>query len=199
MLAWERQEGESARAYEAFCLYRDLGPERSLAKVGQELGKSVSLMERWSSEHDWVDRVKALEARDQMLKHDAVEEHLREKAEDHARRETRLREKALEAREKAMEKSLRMLEYPLVEQSRRVEDGPDGEEVVYEFHPTRWSLATAVQLYAMSQGGGPSEAELEETGEIDLSDLSEDELRHLLEAHDKIKWVPPSEAPGGKR
>jgi len=198
VLAWERQEGESARAYEAFCLYRDLGPERSLAKVGQALGKSVSLMERWSSEHEWVDRVKALEARDQMLKHDAVEEHLREKAEDHARRETRLREKALEAREKAMEKSLRMLEYPLVEQSRRVEDGPDGEEeVTYVFEPTRWSLATAVQLYAMSQGGGPSEAELEETGEMDLADLSEDELRHLLEAHAKIKWVPPS--PGGKR
>jgi hypothetical protein len=30
---WDRQRGESARAYAAFCLYRDLGPDRSLAEV----------------------------------------------------------------------------------------------------------------------------------------------------------------------
>lgn len=54
---WERQENESAEAYEAFSLYRNLKPtERSLAKVGRQLGKSKNLMERWSSKYEWVSR-----------------------------------------------------------------------------------------------------------------------------------------------
>ena len=54
---WERQEGESAKAYEAFAEYRDMGAERSLAKVGQKVGKSKRMMEKWSKAHNWVVRV----------------------------------------------------------------------------------------------------------------------------------------------
>lgn len=56
---WERQPGESAKAYEAFSTYRDMGSDRSLAKVGQALGKSKAMMEKWSSAHNWVERAKA--------------------------------------------------------------------------------------------------------------------------------------------
>ena len=56
---WERLPEESTEAFEAFREYRDMGAERSLAKVGQALGKSTALMERWSSTHDWVKRVNA--------------------------------------------------------------------------------------------------------------------------------------------
>ncbi|GAA0695311.1 hypothetical protein GCM10010193_57570 [Kitasatospora atroaurantiaca] len=51
---WERQEGESAQAFEAFAKYRDMGPARSTAKVARELGKSGSLMDRWSRSYAWV-------------------------------------------------------------------------------------------------------------------------------------------------
>jgi hypothetical protein len=37
-------------------------------------------MERWSAAPPWVDRVKTLEARDEIIKHEAVEERLRAKA-----------------------------------------------------------------------------------------------------------------------
>ena len=37
---------ESAKAFEAFCAYRDMGPGRSVAKVGLALGKSTTLMAR---------------------------------------------------------------------------------------------------------------------------------------------------------
>lgn len=53
---WERQDGETARAYEAFSEYRDMGAERSLAKVGQKLGKSKAQMEKWSKKYSWVSR-----------------------------------------------------------------------------------------------------------------------------------------------
>ena len=53
---WERQEGESAQAFQGFAAYRDMGAERSLAKVAQKLGKSKALMERWSVRWQWVMR-----------------------------------------------------------------------------------------------------------------------------------------------
>lgn len=56
---WERQPGESAKAYEAFASYRDLGSERSITKVVQELNKSRALIGRWSKDWDWVERARA--------------------------------------------------------------------------------------------------------------------------------------------
>ena len=56
MQPWERQDGETAKAYEAFSEYRDMGAERSLAKVGQKLGKSKAQMEKWSKKYSWVAR-----------------------------------------------------------------------------------------------------------------------------------------------
>lgn len=56
---WERQHNESAQAFEAFSIYRDMGADRSLVAVGQKLGKSKALMERWSSRNHWQERVLA--------------------------------------------------------------------------------------------------------------------------------------------
>ena len=53
---WERRQEESTKAYEAFCTYRDMGPDRSLAKVAEKLSKSEQLMKRWSYTHGWVER-----------------------------------------------------------------------------------------------------------------------------------------------
>lgn len=58
---WERQKGEGEKAYEAFLVYRDMGPERSTRAVAQKLGKSVSLIQRWSRDKDWQERVRAYE------------------------------------------------------------------------------------------------------------------------------------------
>jgi hypothetical protein len=48
--------GESARAFEAFTYYRNLGASRSTAKVAQELGKAKTLIDRWSADWSWVKR-----------------------------------------------------------------------------------------------------------------------------------------------
>ena len=56
---WERLPQESMKAYAAFCAYRDLGPDRSMAKAGEVLGKSQGLMEGWSAAYDWVKRATA--------------------------------------------------------------------------------------------------------------------------------------------
>ncbi len=56
---WERQPDETAKQFEAFAIYRDLGIERSLSKVGGLLGKSKTLMDRWSTANSWVERAAA--------------------------------------------------------------------------------------------------------------------------------------------
>jgi hypothetical protein len=45
---WERQPGESEQAFGAWTQYMLMDPPRSLRRVGQELGKSHQLLDRWS-------------------------------------------------------------------------------------------------------------------------------------------------------
>lgn len=54
--SWERQPNESTKAFEAFDLYCKMGEERSVRKVAQKLTKSDSLIKRWSSQWNWVNR-----------------------------------------------------------------------------------------------------------------------------------------------
>lgn len=56
--AWDRSEGETDRAFEAFAVYRDQPTgHRSARLVAQELSKSAGIIARWSTEWNWVARV----------------------------------------------------------------------------------------------------------------------------------------------
>ena len=59
---WERQDGETAKAFEAFAIYRDMGPDRSLRKVVQSLNKNLTTIAEWSSKYEWVKRAAAWDA-----------------------------------------------------------------------------------------------------------------------------------------
>jgi len=65
---WEKQDGETSKAYAAFCAYRDLGIDRSFSKIipilYPDLGttKPSSKQRRlseWSVKYTWVARVEA--------------------------------------------------------------------------------------------------------------------------------------------
>ena len=70
---WERQPDETQKQYEAFCVYRDMGTNRTLEKVGQHLGKSTALMERWSSKNQWVNRVTAWDDERERIEREAAQ------------------------------------------------------------------------------------------------------------------------------
>ena len=72
---WERQQDETSKAYAAFCIYRDLGPERSLQKAADNLGKSRGLLEGWSSRFEWGKRTAAWDAeQDRQARQAQIEE-----------------------------------------------------------------------------------------------------------------------------
>ena len=62
MNAWDRIKVDTDKSFRAFTFYRDMGPERSLAKVREKLGKDPGYgrqLEVWSSKHRWVARAGA--------------------------------------------------------------------------------------------------------------------------------------------
>lgn len=50
---WARMEHESAVAYEAFRVYRDLEPPRTFVGTARRLGKAYSLIRGWAGKHEW--------------------------------------------------------------------------------------------------------------------------------------------------
>lgn len=57
---YERQKIDTNKSFEMFIRYRDMGPQRSFAKLRAELGKKKgyeNLLGRWSATHGWRQRV----------------------------------------------------------------------------------------------------------------------------------------------
>lgn len=96
---WERQEGESIQAFEAFTVYLEMGADRSLRAVGQKLGKSSTLIERWSATKRWVERAAAYDADLQRKAYTAAVSRARKMADRHIRTALQMQEKALLALE----------------------------------------------------------------------------------------------------
>lgn len=87
---WERRDTETQPAFEAFAVYRDMGQGRSLRAVERELGKSGSLISRWSGQHDWVARARAFDAEQDRVAWEAEMESVRRRKLDHLRKTRRL-------------------------------------------------------------------------------------------------------------
>jgi hypothetical protein len=58
---WERQFGESVKAYQAFAIFRDLGADRSCQEVARRLSKSGTQIYKWSSKWNWYNRARAFD------------------------------------------------------------------------------------------------------------------------------------------
>ncbi len=68
---WDRQKGETNRAYHAFLTYRDMGPLRSLRKAAKlfygddwfiKSSAKIRQFSKWSSRWNWVSRCEAWDA-----------------------------------------------------------------------------------------------------------------------------------------
>lgn len=81
---WDRQPGETDKPWEAFCVYRDLKnindprSKRSIRQVSEILGKSEGLLERWSSDNDWVERARAWDEDQERIKRELAQKEMQE-------------------------------------------------------------------------------------------------------------------------
>ena len=97
-MLWDKREDESARAYEWFCRYRDMGPGRSHDKLHQKYSEGASkksLTLRWSSKYAWVERAEAYDAHLEAIKRETNEDRVRKTAEEHIDVADRIMELAL--------------------------------------------------------------------------------------------------------
>ncbi len=81
--SYERQQGETREAYDAFCAYRDLGPKRSVDaaynSVRQSSGKSAAKRAggtwwKWAAENEWKRRSEAFDDDDDRKRREQASE-----------------------------------------------------------------------------------------------------------------------------
>lgn len=176
---WDRQAKETARAFEGARLYFDQGPDRSLARVAEVLGKSLSLVKRWSGAHAWPARAAAFDLHMREVEQQALEEETRrrgeEKAAEWAERLEALRETEWRTSQAMLERVATMLKFPLEQQE--VLGGQDGKSVTI-IKPVKWTGSDAAKLglAASKLARLATGAETDRVGSIDPTKLSDDEL-----------------------
>lgn len=99
---FDRLPRESVKAYTAFRVYLDLGPQRSLAATAAQVGKSKRMMEKWSRRHGWSSRVSAHSAHQAAVEREAMEALAKGKAAEWLRRDEELREQEWATRGEAL-------------------------------------------------------------------------------------------------
>ena len=165
---WERQTGESEKAFEAFCVYRDLGPERTFVAVAERLRKSDSLIRRWKEKYNWSERVRLY---DNELEKQAMAKAVKERkamTERHIKIAMQMQKKALEALQALNKKDM---------SPRDIKE--------YIKLATELERINRIDCTLKNEGEVRTESEIK-TNTIDLSMLSNNELEVLNELADKI-------------
>ena len=181
---WERMEGESAKAFEAFRIYRDMGPERNLRAVGERLGKSRAIIERWSSSNQWVERARAYDNDLERAAHQEALKSVREMQKRHISIAAQLQNKALLALQKTKPEHMKpgellsfMKEAAKLERETRSDIVESYEKTHGGGSPdSRKGVARNGQNESGSVGGG----------ELDMSNLSDEELVDLERLLEKL-------------
>lgn len=94
---WERQKGESEKAYEAFTTYRDMGAKRSVSAVSERLSKSRQLISRWKATWNWDERCREWDNQLQREAKKAAADELRKMSQRHVKIALQLQQAAVQA------------------------------------------------------------------------------------------------------
>lgn len=150
---WERQKGETSRAYEAFTVYRDMGAGRSQAKTSQKLGKNSRTIADWSTKYEWVKRVAAWDAEQDRIARQAQIDEIKKMRKRHADLATAMLVKAARALSKLPEDEIKATDVSrMVETASKLERISRGDvgEVVEE--RDGGAATPAVQFYIPDNG-----------------------------------------------
>lgn len=95
---WERLPNETSKQYDAFCIYRDMGIERTISEVARGWSKSgaKSRLQEWATKNNWQSRATSYDDYIDEIKRFRQEEEIKEMASRHAREAQLFQEKAIE-------------------------------------------------------------------------------------------------------
>lgn len=102
-LPFERQPGETEKAFAAFNIYLNLGPTRSLSQVTKLMGKNTRRPEIWSRKFDWTSRVQAYTAHLARIERETAEAMVRSKSVDWLKRQHQQRDDEWDVRNELIE------------------------------------------------------------------------------------------------
>ena len=181
---WERMEGEGSKAFEAFRVYRDMGPERTITAVGRQLSKSRNLIDRWKDRWNWAERVRAYDNDLERAAHQEAVKSVREMRKRHIGMAAQIQHKGMLALQSLNPNSMKPNELiAFIREATKLE---------------REARNDIVDGYEKTHGGGTSKPQRSGTpvsqgdaapsggGEIDLSSLSDEELVNLEQLLTKL-------------
>jgi hypothetical protein len=102
--------GESARAFEAYRVYLELGSRRRYAAVARQVGASLRTVKRWAGDFDWRGRVRACAAQGVACYIEAQATRQREEFVDAAARDQAFRDRQYAVAEAMLDAAERFLE-----------------------------------------------------------------------------------------
>ncbi len=181
MESWERQVGESARAFEAAQIYFHMGAQRSLSAVAQQLTKSDTLIKRWSRKFNGVERAACYDRHMGEVEQQKLEEEVQAQAEAKAaewiERLGKLREAEWKAAQEVLKRVETMLKFPVEAQEVR----QDGDKKIVVIMPMKWRASDISRLLLTYSKLGrlATGAETDRPGSIDFSELSEEQLERI--------------------
>jgi len=139
---YDRQPNETDKSWAAFCIYRDMGRDRTLEKILLKYPENtpqsyVRVLKLWSVKHSWVKRCSAFD--DDELEKESI---MLQK--ERLKRRLQMERQAWERREKLIKKADTISRVPLL----KPEMSEDGTQI---FMPTdKWNLKDAIAFYEYS-------------------------------------------------
>jgi hypothetical protein len=153
MIPITQLKGEGNKAYEAFQTYLKLGHKRSMRELSKTLKKTEGMLQQWSSEFKWKERIKTYNY--EQLQRERVAEDLAATAlaDLRIKRKAMLEANAWEMYEKFMEKVKGMLMFPLATKDTEVtttteKDGKIVHNHITTFNPSKWTFGDTARIMA---------------------------------------------------
>lgn len=135
---YDRQPTDTDKSWAAFCVYRDLGRERTLEKAQKQCNyKSCYNLFQWSSKHKWRERCRAFDDEESQKVSMALQN-------ERTERRLQMERDAWKRREKLILKADYIARIPLT--TKEIIKTEDGTTNIYT--PTdKWSLSDALKFY----------------------------------------------------
>lgn len=179
---WERQPGESAKAFEAFRVYRDAGPDRSVvgtcrrARRRPGAAQADGRWKTWRAKHNWESRAAAYDTHFAAIEQQAKEKERGKRATEMEQRRQQAQDDAWALSEQMRAKIQQMLKVPVAQRGAK-------RAGVAKWDYNSLSRFADALLKVTKLGAGLDPA-LATTLNIDVKQLTDDQIDRIAAGED---------------